>query len=438
MSFRSVQGMFDILPVQTKGEYPAAIRQWQRLERAFRTSAELYGYTEIRTPLIEHTKLFVRSIGDTTDVVEKEMYAFERHHDELCLRPEGTASAARAYVQHSVQAQEPVSRWYYLGPMFRAERAQRGRYRQFYQAGCEIFGDPGPACDAELIEMLVSLFEGLGIDDVTVHLNSLGSAGTRERYRDALLAYLTPHQASLSQDSQRRLEKNPLRVLDSKAPEDQAIVAGAPKLLDVLSDDDREHFETLQRYLDGYGVRYEIDPTLVRGLDYYTRTLFELKSNSGDLGAQNTLCGGGRYDNMIKSLGGPDVPAIGFAMGLERILLALGERAEEAPASVFVAPLGQGAISEALVLGRELRRAGIPTEVDGRGNSMKSMLRRANHLGARLVLVLGDNEVERGVVQMKDFASPAEGSGGKAQSEVPRGDVVRAASQLLSKAGGAA
>ncbi|MCB9586761.1 MAG: histidine--tRNA ligase [Polyangiaceae bacterium] len=435
MSFRSVQGMFDILPVQTKGEYPAAIRNWQRLERAFRASAELYGYTEIRTPLIEHTKLFVRSIGDTTDVVEKEMYAFERHHDQLCLRPEGTASAARAYVQHSVQAQEPVSRWYYLGPMFRAERAQRGRYRQFYQAGCEIFGDAGPACDAELIEMLVSLFEGLGIRDVTVHLNSLGSAGTRERYRDALLAYLTPHKDSLSQDSQRRLEKNPLRVLDSKAPEDQALVADAPKLLDVLSDEDREHFETLQRYLDGYGVRYELDPTLVRGLDYYTRTLFELKSSSGDLGAQNTLCGGGRYDNMIKSLGGPDVPAIGFAMGLERILLALGEQAEERADGVFIAPLGAGAIGEALVLGRELRQAGIPTEVDGRGNSMKSMLRRANHLGSRLVLVLGDNEIERGVVQLKDFAA-SEGSGGKAQSEVPRSDVVAQVSELL-KAGAA-
>ncbi len=442
MSFRSVQGMFDILPVQSKGDYPAAVADWQRLEHAFRTQAELYGYAELRTPLIEHTKLFVRSIGDTTDVVEKEMYAFERHRDQLCLRPEGTASAARAYVQHSVQAQEAVSRWYYLGPMFRAERAQRGRYRQFHQAGCEIFGDAGPACDAELIEMLVSLFSGLGIADVTVHLNSLGSQGTRERYREALLAYLTPHASKLSEDSQRRLQKNPLRVLDSKAPEDQAIVADAPKLLELLSQADQAHFDQLKQYLDAYGVSYQVDPTLVRGLDYYTRTLFELKSSSGELGAQNTLCGGGRYDNMIQSLGGPDVPAIGFAMGLERILLALGESKPRQKSLVFVAPLGEAAIAQALVLGRDLRQVGILTEVDARGNSMKSMLRRANHLGARFVLVLGESELERGVVQLKDFGAhnpPADaaasgsqaGSGGGSQNEVARCAVVAHLGQIL-------
>ncbi|MBX3181495.1 MAG: histidine--tRNA ligase [Polyangiaceae bacterium] len=413
--------MLDILPVKTKGEYPAAIEHWRALEQAFVSHVARYGFAEIRTPLLEYTELFSRSIGETTDVVEKEMYAFERHRDHLCLRPEGTASAARAYVQHSAYAQEPVSRWYYLGPMFRAERPQRGRYRQFHQAGGEIFGDAGPAVDAELIEMLVSLFQSLGIEGVTVHLNSLGGDASRARYREALLAYLTPLKSQLSEDSQRRLEKNPLRVLDSKAPEDQAALAHAPRLGSCLSEEDAAHFAGVQRYLEALGVPFVIDPTLVRGLDYYNRTLFELKATGGELGAQNTLCGGGRYDSMVKGLGGPEVPAIGFAIGLERILLTLGERALEAPPRVFVAPLGEAATARALRLGRELRQAGVHTDVDARGNSLKSMLRRASGLGARFVLVLGESELARGVVQLKDFGAPSEAQLSSGQQRQARG-----------------
>ncbi len=274
--------------------------------------------------MVEGTELFVRSIGEATDVVEKEMYTFSRHSESLTLRPEGTAGAARAYVEHKTHAKEPVSRWYYLGPMFRAERPQRGRYRQFYQAGCEIFGDPGPACDAEMIDMLVGMFRRLGIPDVVASVGSIGGAATRERYRETLRAFLQPKAGELSEHARTRLEQNPLRILDSKDPEGSGRCQGAPNILEVLDDADRAHWDALRAHLDALGTPYVVDPLLVRGLDYYTRTLFELKSSAGELGAQNTLCGGGRYDDMIRELGGPAVPAIGFAMGLERILLALG------------------------------------------------------------------------------------------------------------------
>ena len=327
---RAVRGMNDILPDE--------VVRWQRLEGAFRRHAELHGYAEVRTPIIEHTSLFRRQVGESTDIVEKEMYSFERHGDDLTVRPEGTAGAARAYVEHQVATKEPVSRWYYLGPMFRGERPAKGRYRQFYQAGCEIYGDPGPLCDAEIIQLVVGLFRDLGVGEVVVHVNSLGSAGTRERYRDALLAHFTPLEASLSEDSQRRLEKNPLRILDSKDPRDQAAAQGAPSILNVLDAADPEHWQGLLHYLGVLGVPHVVDPTLVRGLDYYTRTLFEVRTKSTDLGAQNALGGGGRYDNMVKSLGGPDVPAIGFALGLERILLSMPEAAAPPPKTCALLP----------------------------------------------------------------------------------------------------
>ena len=394
MSFRAVKGMNDILPDE--------VGLWQRLEATFRRAVELCGYAEVRVPAVEHTELFVRSIGEVTDVVEKEMYTFQHHRDSLTLRPEGTAGVARAFVEHKVYAKQPVSRWYYLGPMFRAEKPQRGRYRQFYQAGCEIFGDPGPVCDAEMIDMLVAMFRNLGIEDLTVHVNSLGSAGTRERYRDALLAFLGPRKA---EHAQARLEKNPLRILDSKDPRDQKACEGAPSILELLDEADTEHWNQLQKALDALGTPYVVDPGLVRGLDYYTRTLFEVRSGAGELGTQNTLAGGGRYDGMVEDLGGPTVPAIGFAMGLERILLAMGDQPATTEPLCMVLPLGASALGGALTLARALRRAGVRTELDGRGNSLKSMLRRADSLGARACLVLGEAELERGVVQLKDLAA---------------------------------
>jgi histidyl-tRNA synthetase len=410
MNLRAVKGMNDILPDE--------IGRWHRLERLFRATVELYRYEEVRPPLVEPTALFVRQIGEVTDIVEKEMYSFSHHGDELTLRPEGTAGVARAYVEHQVHKKEPVSRWYYLGPMFRAERPQKGRYRQFYQAGCEAFGDPGPAIDAEMIDMLVKLMAELGLAKVSAHVNTLGAAGTRARYRDALVAYLTPHRSALSEDSQNRLERSPLRVLDSKDPRDAAIIAEAPSILDVLDPDDRAHFDGLCRYLDRLGTPYVVDPKLVRGFDYYTRTLFELRAEGGDLGSQNAVGGGGRYDRMVNELGGPEVPGIGFALGLERLLLAMPSVASGPAPSVFLAPLGEAAIAEALSLATELRRYGIATDVDGRKGSLKSMLRRANATGAVYCIVLGEAELERGAVQVKDLALHT-------QEDLSRSDVAR-------------
>ncbi|NUP12164.1 MAG: histidine--tRNA ligase [Polyangiaceae bacterium] len=409
--------MNDILPEEA--------RKWHRVESVFRRVAELYGYGEVRTPVIEDTALFVRQIGETSDVVEKEMYSFERHGDALTVRPEGTAGAARAFVEHGVASKAPISRWYYLGPMFRGERPAKGRYRQFYQAGCELFGDPGPVCDAEMIELCLRVLRELGIRDLTVHINSLGSGDTRVRYRDALLTHLKPKLAELSEDSQRRLEKNPLRILDSKDPRDRAASETAPSIVDVLDEADRAHFDGVCAALDALGIEYVIDPKLVRGLDYYTRTLFEIKADAADLGAQSTVCGGGRYDEMVESLGGPKTPAIGFAMGLERILVAMGEQPPpEQPASVYLAAFGKGSVPAMLRIASKLRDGGVNCEVDAREAKLKAMLKRAGSSGAAFCVIAGDDELARGVVTVKDLAAHA-------QEEVRLDDVVE---HLVSKA----
>ncbi|WP_437594878.1 histidine--tRNA ligase [Sorangium sp. So ce1000] len=397
MELRAVRGMNDILPEE--------VERWHKLEGAFRLHAELHGYAEVRTPLLEPTELFRHQMGETTDVVEKEMYSFERHGDQLTVRPEGTAGAARAYVEHAVHAKEPVTRWYYLGAMFRGERPAKGRYRQFYQAGCELFGDPGPLCDAETIDLVAGFLQHIGIGDFVVHVNSLGGAGTRERYREALLAHYTPRKGELSEDSQRRLAKNPLRILDSKDQRDHEVSRDAPSILDLLDDADRAHWDGVRRCLDVLGVNYVVDRSLVRGLDYYTRTLFEVKATAGDLGAQSTLAGGGRYDGMVAGLGGPSVPAIGFAMGMERLLTMMPGAPSRRRPGCFLAPLGQAGADRALVLAKQLRALGVPVELDGRGGRLKSMLRRADALGARLCVILGDAEVERGVLQIKDLVA---------------------------------
>ncbi len=417
---RAVKGMNDVLPEDS-------IR-WQRVEAAFVRTAALYGFREMRTPLVEPTRLFVRTVGEATDIVEKEMYSFSHHDEELTLRPEGTAGAARAYVEHHVHTKEPVTRWYYLGPMFRAERPQRGRYRQFSQAGAEIFGDPGPGCDAEMIDMLVGFFKAIGVPDLEVLVNSIGSGETRTRFRDALLAFFTPKKSLLSEDSQRRLETNPLRILDSKDPRDVDASKDAPTILEHLSPEDKEHFDGLRRLLDALGIAHKVDTRLVRGLDYYTRTIFEIKGATAKLGAGNTLVGGGRYDNMISELGGPSVPAIGFAAGIDRLLIAAEPAGAAAVVDAFVAPLGAAAMGPALVLARELRAKGISVEADTRGTSLKSLLRRANTLGARLVLILGEGELSRGVVSLKDLA-------GHAQEEVPKDTVVAVVTDRLAAAG---
>jgi len=404
---------------------PDEVVRWQRLEAAFRRHAELQGYAEVRTPIIEQTALFRRQVGETTDIVEKEMYSFERHGDDLTVRPEGTAGAARAYVEHQLAAKEPVSRWYYLGPMFRGERPAKGRYRQFYQAGCELYGDAGPLSDAEIIDLVCGLFRDIGVGEFVVHVNSLGSGGTRDRYRDALLAHFEPRKDKLSDDSQRRLFKNPLRILDSKDPRDREAAAGAPSILDVLDDADRAHWQGLLGYLDALGVPYVADPSLVRGLDYYTRTLFEVKTKAADLGSQNTLCGGGRYDNMIKSLGGPDVPAIGFALGLERLLLSMPDTARKAGPGAVILPLAPEGAKKGLVLARDLRALGVVAELDGRGGKLKTMLARAEKRGAAMCVILGE-EVQRGTVAVKDLAA-------RVQDEIPLESAARIIADRLGQ-----
>lgn len=415
---RAVKGMNDVLP----GE----MARVQRVERAFARTMELYGFREVRTPLVEPTSLFVRAIGEATDVVEKEMYTFTHHDESLTLRPEGTAGAVRAYLEHGVPQAEPVTRWYYVGPMFRAERPQRGRYRQFWQAGAEVFGDAGPASDAEMIDLLVRFLREIGVPDARVLVNSLGDAAARERYRALLVTYLTPKTDRLSPYSQRRLTENPLRILDSKDPRDAEVLADAPSILEVLSAEDTAHFDALRRHLDALGAPYEVAPRLVRGLDYYTRTLFEIKGATAKLGAGDTLVGGGRYDRMVADLGGPSVPAIGFAAGIERLVIASDSPDTQRSIDAFVAPIGDGAIEHCLVLARDLRAAGVSTELDGRKASLKAQLRRANAVGARFALIAGDDEVAQGVVQLKDLARTQ-------QETVARADVVAALRRKLDE-----
>lgn len=397
MQFRPVKGMNDILP--------GDIERWQRLESVFRRTVELHGYSEVRTPILEALDLFVRSTGETTEIVEKQMFELERSGERLALRPEGTPGSARAFIGGSVHAKEPVTRWYYIGPMFRAEQPQRGRYRQFHQAGCELYGDEGPICDAEMIDMLFGLLRELGIESFDVRINSLGGPESRAKYRKALQDYLQPKAATLSDHAQKRLLDNPLRILDSKDPRDREAVKGAPSILDVLEPEDQAHFQGLKSALDALGTPYTVDAGLVRGLDYYTRTLFEFTSSAGELGSQNALLGGGRYDGMLAGLGGPNLPSIGYAMGLERMLLAMDKSDLPKPQRCFIAPMGARAAHQGLVLARELRSAGIAVDLDGRGGSLKSMLRRSDARGARFCLVIGESELERGVVQLKDLSA---------------------------------
>jgi len=416
-----VKGMNDVLAPE--------IAKWQFLEEKARGVLEAFAYRELRTPVLEYTPLFVRSVGEVTDVVEKQMYTFDdRDGRSVSLRPEGTASAVRAYIENAQWNKEPVTRWFYLGPMFRHERAQRGRLRQFHQIGAEWFGVDEPSADAETIAMLTLMLAEIGIpaDALEVTLNSLGEPEERAAYRDALVAFYRQHEGVLDEDSRRRLETNPLRILDSKNPEIVALNAGAPVLLETLSAPSQARFATVRKLLDDLGVRHTLDPRLVRGLDYYTATIFEIKTTAGQLGAQNTICGGGRYDGLVASLGGPKTPAIGFALGVERTLLALSEPAEsyDRPVNAFFAPMDAAALAYALPIAQRLRAQGIGVEFEHRGGSMKSQMKRADKLRARAAVIVGANEVAAGTVTLKDLAKGT-------QSEVPAADLESKIRQLL-------
>ena len=421
-TIQSVRGMNDLLP----GQSPL----WHRLEAALRTLMARYGYDEIRMPIVEKTELFARAVGEVTDIVEKEMYTFlDREKESLSLRPEGTASCVRAGIEHGLLYNQEQRLWY-MGPMFRHERPQKGRYRQFHQLGVETFGIPGPDVDAELILMTARLWRELGFaDKVELHLNSLGSNEARKAYRERLVAFLRQHEAVLDEDCKRRLETNPLRVLDSKNLEVQAVLKDAPQLVDCLDPESQAHFDGLKRILDAAGVRYVVNPRLVRGLDYYNRTVFEWMTDA--LGAQGTICGGGRYDGLVEQLGGHATTACGFAMGLERIVLLLevvhGASAPT-PADVFVAALGAQAEIEVFPLSEQLREA-MPQlrVVQGHGGgNLKKLLKRADRSGARFAVIVGDSELERGVAAVK----PLRGDG--AQQDVALTDLANFLTQALS------
>lgn len=398
---QNVKGMNDVLPPE--------VAKWQFVEEKARQLLDAFAYRELRTPALEYTALFTRTVGEATEVVEKQMYTFEdRDGASVSLRPEGTASAVRAYIARSQWNREPVTRWYYMGPMFRHERAQRGRLRQFHQIGAEVFGLPGPAVDAEMIAMLVALLAQLGLaeSDLEVAVNSLGDPDERGAYREKLRAFFSGHVDSLDEFSRRRLDTNPMRILDSKDPKVQELAAGAPILLDVLGEKSRQHFDSVCRHLADLGVKPSLDPRLVRGLDYYTGTIFEIKAKVGDLGAQNTVAGGGRYDRLVSSLGGPEIPAMGFGLGVERVLLAMTAPAESFDPGLvlYVAALGEPARAFALPLVHRMRLAGISIELEHREVGLKAQLKRADALRARLALIIGDNELATGKLVLRDLA----------------------------------
>lgn len=395
---QAIRGMNDILPEQTS--------RWQTVEKTLAAVLAGYGYREIRLPLLEPTELFCRSIGEVTDIVEKEMYTFtDRNGDSLTLRPEGTAGCVRAVLQHGLLNQGTQRLWYY-GPMFRHERPQKGRYRQFFQVGVEVFGPPGADVDAELILLTARFWRRLGLTGLRLQLNSLGSPAARARYREQLIDFFTAHQNQLDEDSQHRLYSNPLRILDSKNPVMEDLIKQAPRLLDHLDAESREHFEALQEVLDSAGIIYEINPRLVRGLDYYTRTVFEWVTDR--LGAQSTVCAGGRYDGLVEQLGGESTPAVGFALGLERLIALLNEQgglAESAAADLYLVAVGVQAERQSLLLAEQWREL-IPSvrlQVNYGGGSFKSQLKRANRSGARWALILGEDEVAQGTVSVKDL-----------------------------------
>ena len=420
---QAIRGMNDILPDQTP--------VWQYVESTVRRVLGQYGYQEIRMPVVEHTELFKRSIGEVTDIVEKEMYTFEdRNGDSLTLRPEGTAGCVRAAEEHGLLFNQTRRLWY-TGPMFRHERPQKGRYRQFHQIGVECFGMAGPDIDAELLILTARLWNAFGLSDhARLEINSIGTSESRKVYRQALVAYLEQYQDKLDDDSKRRLTTNPLRILDSKDPATREILQGAPSLDDYLDDESRQHFEQLKAMLDAAGVAYTVNPALVRGLDYYGKTVFEWITDS--LGAQGTICAGGRYDGLVEQLGGKPTVAVGFAMGLERLILLL-ETLELVPghvnnqADIYVTAMGDQAVAPAMALAETLRN-----ELPGRivvshcgGGSFKSQMKKADRSGARFAVILGENEIAQGTAGLKPLRDD------QPQQEIAQADLAGVLAGLL-------
>jgi len=387
----------------TRDILPSEIVYWQWLEKVAKDILTQSSYQEIRTPIFEQTALFERGIGEATDVVGKEMFTFtDRGDRSTTLRPEGTAGVVRAFIQNSLQAQGGVQRLWYTGPMFRYERPQAGRQRQFHQIGVEVLGSADPRADVEVIAIASDILKTVGLSNLRLDLNSVGNKEDRQNYRQALVDYLTPYQQELDQDSQERLTRNPLRILDSKDKRTQEISVNAPSILDYLSSGSRQHFEKVQQMLTNLGISYQLNPRLVRGLDYYTYTAFEIISD--DLGAQATVCGGGRYDALVQELGGPETPAVGWAIGLERLIILLQKLHASAPSQkldFYVVSRGEKAEQNALILTQKLRALGFSLELDLSGSAFKKQFARADKSGAIACLILGDEEAENQTVNLK-------------------------------------
>lgn len=400
-------------PKGTQDILPADSAKWQYVENVARETFKKYNYGEIRTPMFEHYEVISRSVGDTTDIVTKEMYDFHDKGDRhITLRPEGTAPVVRSYVENKLfapEVQKPV-KVYYIGSMFRYERPQAGRLREFHQLGVECFGSKNPATDVETIAMAYQLFNTLGIKEVTLHLNSLGNTESRLAYRQALIDYLTPMRDSLSKDSQRRLDENPLRVLDSKEKEDKVAVENAPSILDYLDDESQAHFDEVRAMLDSLNIPYVIDTNMVRGLDYYNHTIFEFITTIDK--SELTICAGGRYDSLVEYFGGPETAGFGFGLGLERLLLVLDKQGIELPVEesldVYIAVLGSGANGKALELVQAIRYQGFKAERDYLGRKIKAQFKSADTFKAKTVITLGESEVESGQVNVKNNSTREE------------------------------
>jgi histidyl-tRNA synthetase len=436
-TLKAVRGTRDLLPPETE--------LWNRIEATARAVLARYNFGEIRTPIFEDTALFARSVGEETDIVSKEMYTWEdraraqsEKSQSLTLRPENTAGVVRAYIEHGLGESGQLQKLYYIGPQFRRERPQKGRYRQFWQIGAEAIGPPSagsesPLRDAEVLEMLATLLDELGITGWTLELNSVGSAADRARYNDVLRAALVPVAPRMCQDCQRRAVTNPLRVFDCKVPEDQPLIATLPVIADSLDEASRVHFNAVTAALDAASVPYKLNHRLVRGLDYYTRTTFEF--THGGLGAQNALLGGGRYDGLSEAIGGPKAPGIGFAIGLDRLVLtmqaqsAAADDEKAAPtrvaADAYIAPIGEKLNAAALVLARELRRAGLRIELGDGSFRLKKSFEAADKT-ARRIVILGEDELQSGILTVKDFATGT-------QTKVPRGELARVLSEPIGQ-----
>ncbi|RCL89862.1 histidine--tRNA ligase [bacterium] len=391
---RSIKGTQDILPKESL--------KWRILEKKIHDTMELFNYGEIRTPAFEKTELFDRGVGMQTDIVTKEMYSWvDQGGETLTLKPELTAPVSRAYIQHSLGIQKPLTKLYYIDALFRRERPQKGRFRQFHQFGVEAFGSEHPEIDSEIISIAVRLFKELGVKDLTLKLNSIGSENCREDYKKELKKFLKPHLNDLSANSQKRFENNPLRILDTKSPAEMEIIKNAPRISTFWTKEDEEHFKELCTLLDTLKIKYTIDSNLVRGLDYYSRTTFEIIAPS--LGAQNAICGGGRYDKLIEMIGGKPTPGIGFAAGIERILMSLENYPDSNTIDIFVAGIGPNVRQTVFMVADELRQNNLSTECDMLRRSIKSQLREANKIGAKYAIIIGDKELEKNIAEVKNL-----------------------------------